>query len=255
VTGAAPSGRADAELVCSTRALRKEFGFRDVLRGIDFDAAPGTCSVIFGDNGAGKSTFLRILSTQMRASSGRLSIGGVDPARDPVTARRRIGVVSHQSFLRGELTLAENLRFYSSLYGVERTDAAARWIERVGLAARRDDFVRTFSQGMTQRANIARSLLHGPELWLLDEPFSGLDPSARSMLSGLVKEFIAAGGAAVLVTHDIELGQSTATHLYRVEAGRLTVIDRVGVLDRAESNAIERGAGSQDGVFLSKGGA
>ena len=210
--------------VVALRGIRKRFGYREALRGVDLDLVRGDCAAVLGPNGAGKSTLLRIVATEWRPTGGNGTILGEDIRRPRPAVRRRIGVVYHQSFLRGELTLDENLRFYGGLYGLEpaaQEARAARLVERLGLQTRRRDLVRTFSQGMAKRANLARSLLHDPDLWLLDEPFSALDPPGRELLCALVRELRARGGAVLLVTHQVEAGIELASRVLRLEGGVL----------------------------------
>jgi heme exporter protein A len=189
--------------------LRKVFGYREALKGVDLEIPGSGCFVIFGPNGAGKSTFLRMISTRMRPTAGRLEVLGLDAARGGDRIRSRMGVVFHDTFLRGDLTLEENLHFYGQLYGLkaaacrERADALAI---RFGLGARRFDPVRTFSQGMAKRAALIRSLLHDPRLWLLDEPFSGLDPAGCALLEEVIAEERSGGRAIIMITHDVEIG-------------------------------------------------
>ncbi len=192
-----------------TTGLRKRFGHREALRGIDLEVPASGCFVIFGPNGAGKSTLLRILSTRMRPSAGEVEILGMDPAREGTRVRASLGVVFHENCLRGELSLDENLRFYAELYGLripsirDRLDGLT---DKLGLFPRRHDPVRTYSQGMAKRATLIRSLIHNPRIWIIDEPFSGLDPSGCELLEGIIREEGSSGRAVILVTHDIETG-------------------------------------------------
>ena len=240
------SADGDSAPAVDVSGVRKRFGYRDTLKGIDLRVERGDCIAITGPNGAGKSTLLRILATAWRPSAGRGHVLGHDLQRETVEIRRRIGVVFHESFLRQELTLEENLRFAADLYDVGSDGASAsssngsedssapdaprviderarfaQLIDRVGLSTRRRDVVRTFSQGMKKRASIARSLLHRPELWILDEPFSGLDPAGRQLLIEMIDEFRGDGGTVLLVTHQVELGIRLATRLVRIADGRL----------------------------------
>jgi ABC-type multidrug transport system ATPase subunit len=218
VGGASPN----ADAAISVRGIRKRFGFRDVLRGIDFDVERGSCVAIFGPNGAGKSTLMRIVATQWSPSEGSGKVLGFDLVKDKLEIRRRLGVVMHQSFLRDELTLEENLSLTAALYGVDDGEVADELLERFGLYHRRRDPVGTFSQGMTKRANIIRSLLHAPELWILDEPFSGLDPEGQDLLSEMIGTFTAKGGTALIVTHRTALGEQVATRTVELVDGELT---------------------------------
>ena len=171
------------------RKLTKAFGRKIALRGLDLRVAPGESLVIFGPNGAGKTTLIRILSSLSRPTSGTVHIGGLDLRTHADGIRRHLGVVSHAPLLYDSLTAEENLRFFGRLYGVTDLEAhVTLLLEQVGLAARRRDVVRTFSRGMTQRLSIARALLHDPEILLLDEPDTGLDPQAAEMLHRLLAE-------------------------------------------------------------------
>jgi heme ABC exporter ATP-binding subunit CcmA len=207
--------------VVELRGIRKRFGFRDVLRGVDLDVERGSVVAVFGPNGAGKSTLLRIAATLWSPSHGGGEVLGHDLKRGREQIRRRIGVVLHQSFLRDELTLVENLRFYGAIYGIGAAARGDELLERFGLSHRQRDRVGTFSQGMVKRADLARSLLHGPELWILDEPFSGLDPAGQSLLRQTIEEFAAAGGAVLLVTHRTDIGEEIAARVVRLDDGEV----------------------------------
>ena len=164
---------------------------------------PGSLQVILGPNGAGKTTLLRILAGLTRPTSGTVLVRG-QPLRDDPRLRRQIGLLSHQSLLYDDLTAQENLSFSARLYGLDRPDQVALdALEAVGLAHRRDDPVRRLSRGMVQRVAIARALLHQPEILLLDEPFTGLDPVAAQRLVRLLEAQLARGTAVVVVAHSL----------------------------------------------------
>ncbi|HLB28407.1 MAG TPA: ABC transporter ATP-binding protein, partial [Dehalococcoidales bacterium] len=163
--------------------LTKAFGSRLTLRGIDLQINPGESAVIFGPNGAGKTTLLKVLATIMNPSSGKVFIDGLDAKARAEEARRRIGIVTHHTFLYGNLTAYENLDFYGRLYDVPaRQERIKELVEMVGMTARLHHRVATFSRGMQQRISIARSLLHRPSIMLLDEAETGLDRQATAML-------------------------------------------------------------------------
>ena len=187
--------------------LAKSFNGQPVLRGVDLRVSPGECVTIIGPNGAGKTTLLRILATLSRPSGGRFRIDGLAPESHATAIRQRVGLISHQPLLYGDLTTEENLRFYGCLYGVpdleQRTLAL---LEQVGLTIRRDELVRTFSRGMKQRLAIARALLHDPKVLLMDEPYTGLDEQAAYMLDDLISNRREPRRTIVLTTHDIERG-------------------------------------------------
>ena len=207
------------------RGVRKRFGYRDVLRGIDLEVPRGSCFVIFGPNGAGKSTTLRIVATQWGFESGEAEVLGFDLKKDGAEVKARLGIVFHDSFLRRELSLEENLLFAGDLHAMRRALALERideLLDRLHLSHRRHDPVGTFSQGMTKRASIARSLLHGPDLWLLDEPFSSLDPDGQEILVKMVQGFVESGRTVLLVTHQVDLGSRLATASAFIDEGRTT---------------------------------
>ncbi|HEU4557930.1 MAG TPA: heme ABC exporter ATP-binding protein CcmA, partial [Longimicrobium sp.] len=163
------------------RGVEKWYGPLAAVRGIDFTLHSGEFLTVFGPNGAGKTTLLRILCGAVKPTRGEVTVGGDDVAAD--AARRRIGLLSHQTFLYPGLSAAENLDFYARLYGLpRRRERVEEALLSVGLQDRRGDRVRTFSRGMQQRLALARTLLHGPSVVLLDEPYTGLDPHAAAML-------------------------------------------------------------------------
>jgi ABC-type multidrug transport system ATPase subunit len=220
---AGPTG--PPELAARLRAVRKRFGYRDVLRGIDLDVPRGSRFVIQGPNGAGKSSLLRVLSTQWTCTSGDVELLGMPVRSHPFEVKARLGIVFHESFLRRELSLDENMRFTCDLFGLNGDRVRARTedlLSRFQLAHRRRDPVGTFSQGMAKRASIVRSLLHEPDVWLLDEPFSGLDRAGQALLEELVREFTSKGGTAILVTHDGARALRLATESARIEDGLVT---------------------------------
>lgn len=202
--------------------LVKTFGTHYALRGISLQVARREVTAIFGPNGAGKTTFLRILSGLSRPSSGHVLING-QPLRDnPAAARQHLGVIGHQSFLYGELTAAENLFFYGRLYGLpnlgQRVEQA---LNEVGLVERARDRTATFSRGMQQRLAIARAMLHNPNILFLDEPFTGLDQHATTMLSGWLRRLHSEERTILLVTHDLEQGLTLADRIIIFVRGRI----------------------------------
>lgn len=206
----------------SARGVVKRFGFREALSGVSFDAEPGRCVALVGHNGSGKTTLLRILATLSRADAGDVSVAGHPFPRESRAARGRMGVVLDDSLLPGDLSLAEGLRMHADLHGV--TSPASRIAEmaaRFGLGPRQDDPVRTFSRGMLQRAALCRALLHAPQVLLLDEPSNGLDAAGTALLDAEIRAHCARGGAAVLVTHDLDRVAACADRALHLRAGRV----------------------------------
>jgi heme exporter protein A len=203
------------------RGVEKWYGPRPAVRGVDFTLAAGEFLTLFGPNGAGKSTLLGIVSGLVRPTRGEVWIGGERVGGGEGEWRRRIGVLSHRTFLYAGLTAAENLDFYARLYGL--SDRAARvreGLEGVGLWERRDDRVRGFSRGMQQRLALARTLLHDPRVVLLDEPYTGLDPHAAEMLRRVLERLRDGTRTVVLVTHNLSQGLELADRVVVQVGGR-----------------------------------
>lgn len=194
------------------KKLVKRFGLKTVLRGVDFQVQPGEFVALLGPNGAGKTTFLRILASLSRPSLGEVNIAGFKLPHQAAQVRARLGVVSHLPLLYGDLSAEENLRFYARLYGI--TDYQSRIteiLEMVGLETRRRDLVRTFSRGMQQRLAIGRAILHDPDVMLFDEPYTGLDQDASSMLDDILKTVARQGRTVVMTSHDLYHAEKLAT--------------------------------------------
>lgn len=201
--------------------LTKAFGTRKAVDNVSFALPKGAFLSIFGSNGAGKTTLLNMLSTLSRPSSGTLSIAGFDAKEHSEDIRERIGYISHFSMLYPDLTAEENLMFYSRLYGVDEPQIRVdNLLEAVGLAHRKFDVVRTFSRGMIQRVSIARALVHDPEIVLLDEPYSGLDPHAVDIFDELIGK-VRSHRTFVMVSHDLAKGFEMCTHALVMARGRV----------------------------------
>ena len=202
--------------------LARGFGGVRVLTGVDLTVAAGEVVVLLGPNGAGKTTLLRILALLLAPTGGRLVLFGTDATRAPAALRRRIGYAGHEISCYPDLSGAENLAFYAQLFGVAEPAARiARLLAWAGLdgAGRRP--VRTYSRGMSQRLALARALLHEPDLLLLDEPFSGLDPDAVERLQQQLLELRAAGHSIVLATHDVDRAVPVASRVAILHRGRI----------------------------------
>ena len=205
--------------------LRRDYGDRPALEGVDFELTAGASLVVLGPNGAGKTTLLRILATLLRPSGGEVAVLGCALPREAWKLRGRIGYLGHEPLLYRDLSGRENLRFQARLYGIERSGAEARieeLLRAVGMERRADERVGELSAGMRQRLSICRSVLHEPELLLLDEPDSNLDAEGRE----LARELIGAGAdrTRVVVTHDPERHVPEADHVLRLGIGERAVI-------------------------------
>ncbi|MFQ5616772.1 MAG: heme ABC exporter ATP-binding protein CcmA [Anaerolineales bacterium] len=184
--------------------LIKRFGPKTVLRRLDFEAERGEFVGLLGPNGAGKTTFLRVLASLSKPTMGDVRISNFPLPQQAAAVRRRLGVVLHQPLLYGDLTAEENLRFYGRMYGLSDLDSHIReMLELVGLARRRRDLVRTFSRGMQQRLSIGRAVIHDPDVLLFDEPYTGLDQDAATMLDDVLRRVAAQGRTIVMTSHDL----------------------------------------------------
>ena len=210
-------------LAISAVGLRKDYGDRSVLRGVDVSVRWGQTAVLFGPNGAGKTTLLRILAGLSRPDAGDVDIAGLRMRRNGGRARTLVGFVGHQTLLYNDLTCRENLVFYAKLYGVDRLRCRVDGVlEQLNLADRADRRVRTLSHGMQKRLSVARAILHEPAVLLLDEPESGLDTDSVVSLGGLLKDWTGSGRSALLTTHSAEIGQAWADRVLTLDRGRLS---------------------------------
>lgn len=208
--------------VVKVEGLTKSFGNQRALRGIDLEVRQGEFIVIFGPNGAGKSTLIKVLAGIMNPSSGSVLVGGLSLKDNAEEVRRRIGVVSHQTFLYGNLTAYENLEFYSRMYDVPRREARIGEVAvMVGMTSRLHDRVSTLSRGMQQRISIARALLHKPVIMLLDEPETGLDQQAISMLWEVLPAEGGAKRSVILTSHSLERGLELGERLLILDKGKI----------------------------------
>lgn len=222
--------------------MEKWYGPLPAVRGIDVALARGEFLTIFGPNGAGKSTLLRMLCGAVRPTRGAVRIGGMDVGGEDGGWRRRIGLLSHQTFLYPGLTAAENLDFYARLYLLpDRRTRVMDGLREVGLADRADDRVRTFSRGMQQRLALARTLLHDPEVVFLDEPYTGLDPHASALLRAVLDRLKDGRRTVVLVTHNLSQGLEQADRVAVQVSGRWVSDERRGEIDGARWEQVYTG--------------
>jgi heme exporter protein A len=209
--------------IIEVRKLIKRFGLKNVLKGLDFRVEKGEFVVILGPNGAGKTTFLRILASLSRPSMGSIKIAGFALPEQAAAVRQRLGVVSHQPLIYGDLTAEENLLFFARMYSVDNADKRiAEVLKLIGLDARRRDLVRTFSRGMQQRLAIGRAVLHDPEVMLFDEPHTGLDQDAAIMLDDILQEVAVRGRTVVMTSHDLPRAADLASRIDILSRGVIT---------------------------------
>jgi heme exporter protein A len=228
-----PNRTAEPEAIIRARNLTRSFGHLTALSGVNLAVRRGEFLALFGPNGAGKSTLLRILAGLLAPTAGGVEIAGRDLTANP-ELRRRLGVISHQTLLYGQLTALENVVFYARLYDVPNPAARAEEvIAAVGLSSRRHDLVRTFSRGMQQRLAIARATVHDPDLLLLDEPYTGLDQQAAHRLTEALERAGRRDRTVVMTTHDISRGLAMADRAALLINGKL-VEEKSAPLDPAE---------------------
>jgi heme exporter protein A len=210
--------------------LTRHFGERTVLRELSLELAPGQTLAVLGRNGAGKSTLLRILATLLRPHGGTVTLLGEQLPRRAWAVRGRIGLLSHEPLLYRDLTGRENLTYHARLHRVapERVEAV---LAAVGMTQRADDPVRSLSRGMVQRLTVARAVLHEPELLLLDEPKSNLDPAAGELVEPLIGR--ASGATRVLTSHDPQAALAEADMVLALSNGRAAYLGAPSGIDEA----------------------
>jgi ABC-2 type transport system ATP-binding protein len=219
--------REHVEPVIEARGLTKRYGEIEAVAGIDLDVQPGEAFGFLGPNGAGKSTTIGILCTLVQPSGGRASVAGCDVQRRAGDVRARIGLVFQDPSLDDQLTARENLEFHAFVYNVPRADRRRRIddaLEMVELTDRASSLVKTFSGGMRRRLEIARGILHHPQVLFLDEPTLGLDPQTRNHIWSYLERLRTQVGITVFMT----------TH-YMDEA---EFCDRIAVIDHGRIVAL-----------------
>lgn len=214
------------------RNLRKSFGLKPVLRGIELSIGTGERLALLGANGAGKTTLLRILAGLTRPGGGTITLDGLDLARQMHMVRRKIGFVAHQPYLYEGLTALENLLFFARMYDVEQPQMRATLLlQRVGLSKKARERASSLSRGQLQRLTLARALLHSPQLLLLDEPDTGLDQEGLGLLAELLQEHHAHGGTILFTTHDLAAAAQ--------RSDRVVVLNRGRVAYQRETDSLE----------------
>jgi ABC-2 type transport system ATP-binding protein len=221
--------------------IRKTLGGREILKGISFAVEAGDVFGYLGSNGAGKTTTIRILLDLIRATSGDVRVMGKSAASTDV--RRRIGFLLDADGLYNAMSAAENLEFYARIYRLKNASARiAALLEDVGLAERAGDRVGTFSRGMRQRLGLARALVHEPDILILDEPMSGIDPSGRVELRQILLDVVRRGGKTVfLSSHDLDEVQRICNRIALIDEGRIRL--------QGELASLMRGMGEQEVVI------
>ena len=231
------------ESVITVRDLKKTFKPKSrkgvevkALDGISFEVGRGEFFGLLGPNGAGKTTTIGILTTRVLPTDGLAEIEGIEVARDPVSVKRRIGVVPQVNNLDRALTAKEILLFHAEYFGVpkqEREDRAQRLLERFELTERANEKITGWSGGMAQRLKIGRALMHDPAILFLDEPTTGLDPQARRAMWDLLSELNQKGLTILLTTHYMEEADQLCGRIAIVDHGKVLALDSPANLKRS----------------------
>ena len=231
--------------VITARAVAKRFGDFEALASLDLEVKAGECVGLLGPNGAGKSTFIGCLYGAVLRTGGELEVFGIDPAKNAREIKKRIGVVPQENALDEGLTVLENMRVYARFGGIAKKEADERitsLLHHMSLETKRDAMIKTLSGGMKRRLTFVRALLANPELLILDEPTTGLDPSVRHLLWEKVTELREQGKTILVTTHYMHEAEVLCDRIFIMDKGKV-----VGV--GAPKELIEREAPGFVGIF------
>ncbi|MFA6193298.1 MAG: ATP-binding cassette domain-containing protein [Parcubacteria group bacterium] len=230
--------------IIRVKNLVKDFKEIKAVDSISFEVEKGEIFAFLGPNGAGKSTTIKILTTLLQPTSGEAVVNGFDIQKDPKNVRRSFGIVFQDPSLDDELTAYENMEFHGALYKVPkklRRERIKQLLAIVELWDRKDSFVKTFSGGMKRRLEIARGLLHHPEVLFLDEPTLGLDPQTRNHIWSYIKKLNKEENVTIFfTTHYMEEAEKVSDRIAIIDHGKIIVSGTPSELkSRAEKNSLE----------------
>src|SRR5215216_2233430 len=241
--------------IIEASGLTKRFGEVRALDGLDLVARSGQVTALLGPNGAGKTTFVSAVATLLRPDGGEIRVAGIDVCAEPKRVRQTIGLAGQFASVEPAMTGTENVRLVARLFGLNRraaSIAAADVLERLGLADAGDRLVRDYSGGMRRRLDLGASLVGRPQLLLLDEPTTGLDPRGRIDLWDAIRGLVADGTDVLLTTQYLEEADQLARHVVIIDHGRVIAAGTPDELkDRAGTNVPEvrgRPAGRRRGA-------
>jgi len=218
----------DGDVVLRVQGLRKRYGEQEVVRGLSFTIRRGDCFGLLGPNGAGKTTTLRCCLGLIDPDGGEIEMVGEPVPKSAREARIRVGVVPQMDNLDPDFTVRENLLIYGGYFGLPRAvleERIPRLLDFAGLASKRDVGIRTLSGGMKRRLTLARALVNDPELLILDEPTTGLDPQARHLIWDGLRQLLSQGKTILLTTHFMDEAERLASRLAVIDHGRMIATD------------------------------
>jgi ABC-2 type transport system ATP-binding protein len=221
------------DFAVQTTGLTRDFGNFRAVDGIDLAVPSGSFYGFLGPNGAGKSTTIKCLTGLLRPTAGSMSILGTNPIADPVSVKRRIGVVPEDLALFDRLTAQETLTFVAQVHGLDRTAARQRsadLLDVMELKTAGTTLVTDFSHGMRKKLSLAAALLPAPKLLFLDEPFEGIDAVASRQIKDLLLSFVARGGTIFLTSHILEIVERLSTHIGVIAHGKMVAQGRIDEL-------------------------
>ena len=230
--------------VLTVQGLVKRYGGNEVVRGLSFQIRRGECFGLLGPNGAGKTTTLRCCLGLVEPDAGTIELCGEPVPKSARAARMRVGLVPQMDNLDPDFTVAENLVVFGRYFGLDRTTLDRRipkLLEFAGLAAKRNARIRTLSGGMKRRLTLARALVNDPELLILDEPTTGLDPQARHLIWDGLRQLLTQGKTILLTTHFMDEAARLATRLAVIDHGRMIACDapRALIAEHVEPEVVE----------------
>ncbi|TMG87368.1 MAG: ATP-binding cassette domain-containing protein [Betaproteobacteria bacterium] len=231
-------------VVLAVSGLRKSYGENEVLRGLDFSIARGECFGLLGPNGAGKTTTLRCCLGLIEPNAGTIMLVGEPVPKAAREARVRVGVVPQMDNLDPDFTVVENLRIYGRYFRIPDAVLEQRipnLLELAGLASRGSASIRTLSGGMKRRLTLARALINDPELLILDEPTTGLDPQARHLIWDGLRQLLTQGKTILITTHFMDEAERLCSRLAVIDHGRMIASDapRALIATHVEPEVIE----------------
>ena len=229
--------------------LTKRYGSFTAVDGIDLEVPGGELFGFLGPNGAGKTTSLRMIAGILRPTGGKVEIGGIDIARDPIAAKSKLGFIPDRPFIYEKLTGAEFLRFVAGLYGQTGPEVEHRGRELLALFDLEqwsDELVESYSHGMRQKLIISSAFVHRPEVIVVDEPMVGLDPKAARILKDLFREYTRRGHTIMMSTHTLEVAETMCDRIAIIAGGKIRAAGTMAELRRDA----EGGAQGLEDIFL-----